>query len=132
MNPIVVGKGHNFDQIKADAKRAIDRKAEEARSPLMTPIFGQDYVYAQKLREAERFLTDTGQDSSQFHFLSAESQVTGDTLKVVAGKIVAAKNVMDIKLARIETIRRQAKAAVDACENKIAVIQKIVSDTNFV
>lgn len=128
--PVVIGKGHDFNQIKAEAKLAIDRRAEGARREIITPIFGQDYVYQQKIKEAEEFLAGAI-DSTAYPFLWAEADATQTSMAQVANSILSAKRSADAKLARIESIRRQAKQAIDACENKIASINSIVGSTVF-
>lgn len=129
---VSVSKGHNWAKIRQDAKDAVDKRAEWARSKVMTMSLGQDYIYREKIREAEAYLTPGGnQSADNYPFLSAEAQIDGTSLGEAANVILSKRQRFNLHLASIEFVRRTAKNKIDAAPDRIDEISQIVDQTVY-
>jgi hypothetical protein len=106
-----------LEWVKDEAKRRIDREAELARLRYVTPGAGQAMAYKAKEEEARMivaFAPGVDLDAPSFPFLALEAEATGQTLRQVAGVVVAAADLWRHVGARIEVLRLSAKRAVEA------------------
>lgn len=126
-----VSKNHDYAAIRAQARAEVDRLAAIERRKYITTDPGQDYVYAEKLREAWAFLATDYSDTADFPFLQGESIATSTSAKAVAQGIIAASRVNNVRLARVETTRITAKRAIDEAPDKVSVIQAIPAEISF-
>lgn len=131
MERIKISKGHDFSALKAQYKQRIDEQAEKQRAKYLTPILGQEYVYAAKLKEAQTFLNGQNRDMIDFPFLSAEAVITGWTSKMVAQNIVDRSLETNRRVAAIEAVRQSFKSRIDACENKIRLLDEILNELTW-
>lgn len=128
---VVLSKGYHWPAVKAEAKARIDKLAEIERGKWVTQVLGQEYVYAQKLREAEAYQAAEDPTAADYPFLMGEATVRDTTLKVIAATIIANNNLTNRRLATIENTRIQAKLAVDDAPNKHSAINAIVDELAF-
>lgn len=111
-----------LEELKAGARRLIDRTAEHRRLIHITPGSGQALVYLEKRREAEAALAALanagGQpiDPAQFPLLAAELGITASGLEAVAEAVLAAAKSWTQAAASIEGTRLKAKRDVDAAK----------------
>jgi hypothetical protein len=115
---------------KDDAKRRIDRNAEQARLRYVTAGAGQAMAYKAKEEEARMvttFAPGVDLDPSAFPFLALEAEATGQTLRQVAQVVVAAADLWRQVGARIEVLRLSAKRAVEAAasESEVRVAARV-------
>lgn len=107
----------NLEELRRAAKERVDAAAARIRHREQTP--GMEQIYADKQREAQEFfdnVTKTGRPSpaKEGSFLAAEVKRTGLDEWIVAHIWRTRAAETKKRLAEIETIRLDAKTAIDA------------------
>lgn len=101
----------------------VDAQREAHRSPYMTQLLGQSFIYASKGREADTYRSlatnvlialTAPQRRLRFPIAMAEADITGDSLATVIARYQAGQDASNAALGRIEARATQAKAAIRA------------------
>lgn len=103
---------------KAAAKRRLDGLAERVRLAFVTPGDGQALVYREKAAEAR---AHAGNQSLIGPLLQAEADRSGRTVLDVAVEWNAKATAWSAAAAEVETIRLDAKDAIDAAADQAAI-----------
>jgi len=110
----------------------IDMAAEEARGRYITTTPTQQTIYDFKLKEAEAYVAagypTTAAKKAAYPMLLGESTISGDTIKVLADKVIATKNAWMGIAGAIEGTKVQGKAALKIATDEI-LARKAVDDT---
>ncbi|QZP06792.1 hypothetical protein [Caenibius sp. WL] len=99
----------------------VDRAADAACAPYLTPGDTQALRYRKKLDEAERWTDES--DPADFPFLREEAGATAITITQLAARVIAASIVDDERIARIEARRIATKQRIRGAGQNLAVIK---------
>lgn len=119
-----------IDVLRVDAIAKIDQEREGAQQALMTAGSAKAMVYAQKSREADRYLSldapafaalSGSQRWARFPAAMAETEQTGAALGTVLDGIVEAASYTNTILYRIDAMAVAAKQAVRAAETRAEI-----------
>ena len=108
-----------LDQVKAEAKAAVDREAGFARLKYITDAPGQDLTYDRKRREALQALDDAAPTAQKYPVLSASIGIevpnTGNAkadLDAISNLVIARELQWAAIASQIEALRLGAKKAI--------------------
>lgn len=107
-------------QRRVEATRGVDGMAEAARQRYLTPGDGMALVYDAKRREAEAF-SNAFYSAETSPLIAAEAARTGKTPAAIAAIWNERAAAWWRIAARIETARFDAKAALDAAADEVAI-----------
>lgn len=113
---IIISRSYNSKQRELDnfKNKAIEKFNKEigiARSKIMSPVFGQDYVYNAKYNEALDYQANG--NTNVLPFLEKEAVVKGVTVETLANEVLTKKQEADTKLADLEALRFDYKDRVN-------------------
>lgn len=108
---IKVSRFGSLEEAKADAKRAIDERAEEIRTLVLTPGAGQAMEYQAAAEEAKAFAA--GEDRDYPMLQAAVDAGTDESLAGAAQNVADASRRWQALGARIRRARLAGKAAVE-------------------
>lgn len=108
---------------KDDFKKCVNTLAEETRQKIITPGAGQIYVYHEKLEEAKSFIANgyPEENDDDYPFLLYESKAYSNTKAKVADLIISSHQTTNLKMAKIEDVRRKALLNIDASTDKTEI-----------
>ncbi len=107
---------------KNSSKDIVDAKAENVRLRYITGGAGQAAIYVEKGLQAEAYVAaGYPVDLTNYPFIQAEVNVTGNTATVCANNLVTQKTSWIIKGAQIEQQRLLGKNAIDAATDLTTV-----------
>jgi hypothetical protein len=107
----------NLPQLRADACRRVEAKAEAARLQHLTPGSGQARAYERKRAQAELVTALPKVDPSSVPLVAGEAEINGVSLVDMASIIIKRAEETDAALDVIELERVKAKKAIRAASS---------------
>jgi hypothetical protein len=103
--------------VRSTLCRHVDEQAEVVRLRYITPGAGQALTYVLKRAEAEAAADDAAPTGAKYPLLAASVGIGGDSLREVAGAVLAASAIATRLLQLIEQSRIGAKRKIGAASS---------------
>lgn len=120
-------EAERLPDLRAEGSRKVNAAASRERDGLITPLLGQDTVYALKREEAAAFVADPDPEPSHYPLVFAEVGTTAGTPFEVAQVFLNMSAIAVAALAGIEGRRLAALAAVAAASSAADIDAAVAS-----
>lgn len=112
-------------ELRTEGSRKINAAASRERDGLITPLVGQETIYALKREEAVAFIADPDPDAAHYPLVFAEIGITGGNAFEVAQVFLNMNALTVSALAGIEAGRMTALAAVAAAQDAAGIDEAV-------